>query len=60
MEGVLPLMVVIQPTKNKVKPVLDFQELNEYVKCHTSDDVADVCGEILRAWRRTAWGISHR
>ena len=53
-EGVLPLMVVIQPTKNKVRPVLDFRELNEYVKCHTGDDVADVCGEVLREWRRTA------
>ena len=47
-------MAVIQPTKNKVRPVLDFRELNEYVKCHTGDDVADVCGEVLREWRRTA------
>ena len=48
-EGLLPLMAVIQPTKNKVRPVLDFRELNEYVKCHTGDDVAHVCGEVLRA-----------
>ena len=44
-EGVLPLMAVIQPTKNKVRPVLDFRELNNYVMCHTGDDVADVCVE---------------
>ena len=51
-EGVLPLMAVIQPTKNKVRPVLDFRELNGYVMCHTGDDVADVCGETLRKWRQ--------
>lgn len=51
-EGVLPLMAVIQPTKNKVRPVLDFRELNNYVMCHTGDDVVDVCGETLRKWRQ--------
>lgn len=51
-EGVLPLMAVIQPTKNKVRPVLDFRELNGYVMCHTGDDVTDVCGETLRKWRQ--------
>ena len=50
--GVLPLMAVVQATKNKVRPVLDFRELNEHVKCHTGDDVADVCGETLREWRQ--------
>ena len=49
----LPLMAAIQP-KNKVRPVLDFRELNEHVKCHTGNDVADVCRKELRAWRRTA------
>lgn len=59
-EGVLPLMAVIQPTKNKIRPVLDFRDLNGYVMCHTGDDVADVCGEILRKWRqmRGAWTLS--
>lgn len=51
-EGVLPLMAVIQPTKNKVRPVLDFRELNSYVMCHTGDDVTDVCGDTLRKWRQ--------
>ena len=51
-EGVLPLMAVTQPTKSKVRPVLDFRELNSYVMCHTGDDVADVCGDTLRKWRR--------
>lgn len=50
--GVIPLMAVIQPTKNKVRPVLDFRELNAYVKCHTGDDVISVCSETLRDWRQ--------
>lgn len=33
--GILPLMAVEQPTKNKVRPVLDYRELNAYVECHT-------------------------
>lgn len=50
--GVLPLMAVVQPTKNKVRPVLDFRELNEYVDSHTGDGAVDVCSETLRNWRR--------
>ena len=50
--GILPLMAVEQPTKNKVRPVLDYRELNAYVECHTGDDVADVCCETLRKWRQ--------
>ena len=29
--GVIPLMAVEQPTKKKVRPVLDFREVNQYV-----------------------------
>ena len=50
--GILPLMAVEQQTKGKVKPVLDFCELNEFVECHTGDNVADVCGDVLREWRQ--------
>ncbi|XP_068224554.1 uncharacterized protein [Palaemon carinicauda] len=49
--GIIPLMAVEQPTKNKVRPVLDFRELNVNVKCHTGDDVTDVCtsaDEVIR------------
>lgn len=31
------LMTVIHPTKNKVRQVVDFHELNEHVSCHMSD-----------------------
>ena len=50
--GILPLMAVEQHTKNKVRPVLDYRELNEYVECHTGDDMTDVCNEVLREWRQ--------
>lgn len=47
--GIIPLMAVVQPTKGKVRPVLDFRELNTYVRSHTAD--SDVCAEKLRKWR---------
>ena len=50
--GIIPLMAVEQATKNKIRPVLDFRELNENVSCHTGDDMTDVCCERLREWRR--------
>ena len=50
--GVIPLMAVEQPTKNKVRPVLDFREVNKSVSCHTGDDFMDICSEKLREWRR--------
>ncbi|XP_068224113.1 uncharacterized protein [Palaemon carinicauda] len=56
--GIIPLMAVEQPTKNKVRPVLDFWELNVNVKCHTGDDVTDVCSETLRKWRQTGENVS--
>ena len=30
-EGVIPLMAVVQEKKDKVRPVLNFRELNEFV-----------------------------
>ena len=50
--GIIPLMAVEQPTKNKVRPVLDFRELNAHVECHTGDEMIDVCSESLRQWRQ--------
>jgi transposase InsO family protein len=50
-EGVLPLMAVMQRNKGKVRPVLDYRELNEYVNCHTAEGI-DVCDETIRRWRR--------
>jgi len=49
-DGVLPLMAVVQTNKQKVRPVLDYRELNEYVSSHTEKSV--VCSEKLRNWRQ--------
>ncbi|XP_068237273.1 uncharacterized protein [Palaemon carinicauda] len=56
--GIIPLMAVEQPTKNKVRPVPDFRELNVNVRCHAGDDVTDVCSETLRKWRQTGENVS--
>ena len=50
-KGVLPLMAVFQATKKKVRPVLDFRELNRFVACHTGSDIIYVCDEKMRKWR---------
>ena len=56
--GVIPLMAVNQPSKAKVRPVMDYRELNEFVECHTGDDEIAVCAEKLRAWRRVGGKIT--
>ena len=48
--GLVPLMAVRQTNQDKVRPVLDYRELNGYVTAHTAD--ADVCADQLRKWRR--------
>ena len=53
-EGILPLLAVVNPTKNKVRPLLDFRELNKYVAWYTRDGI-DVCEEVMREWRRMEW-----
>ena len=57
-KGVLPLMAVFQATKKKVKPVLDYRELNRFVACHTGSDIIDVCDEKMRKWRRLEGGTA--
>ena len=49
--GVLPLMAVTQVNKQKVRPVLDFRELNDFVSSHPGTDAA-ACNETLRRWRQ--------
>ena len=50
-KGLIPLMAVVQENKAKVRPVLDFREMNTHVDAFTAD--VDVCSEKLREWRRT-------
>lgn len=48
--GLIPLMAVRQQNKDKVRPVLDYRELNSHVDAYTAE--ADVCADQLRRWRR--------
>ncbi|XP_043206517.1 uncharacterized protein LOC122372905 [Amphibalanus amphitrite] len=50
-KGLIPLMAVVQENKAKVRPVLDFREMNTHLDTFTAD--VDVCSEKLREWRRT-------
>jgi len=43
-------MAVVQQNKAKVRPVMDFRELNRHVDAFTAS--ADVCAEKLHEWRR--------
>jgi len=43
-------MAVVQQNKAKVRPVMDFRELNAHVDAFTAS--ADVCADKLREWRR--------
>lgn len=55
-KGLIPLMAVIQQNKGKVRPVLDFRELNTRVDAFTAD--ADVCADKLREWRKLGVNVS--
>jgi len=48
--GIIPLMAVHQPQKSKVRPVMDYRELNRFVQSHTAD--SSVCEDTLRLWRQ--------
>ena len=48
---VIPRLAVIQPTKDKVRLVMDYRELNEFVESHTGDEQTGVCAEKVRHWR---------
>ena len=55
-DGLIPLMCVIQASKNKVRPVMDYRELNNFVSSHTA--TSEVCGEKLRSWRKLGENLS--
>ena len=44
--GLIPLIVVVQHIKGKVRPVMDYRELHEHVDAFTAD--ANVCTAKLR------------
>ncbi|XP_065654459.1 uncharacterized protein LOC136081104 [Hydra vulgaris] len=47
--GIVPLMAVKQESKGKIRPVLDFRELNQYVNSYNAS--SDACDEKVRKWR---------
>ena len=47
--GIIPMMAVHHEHKDKVRPVLDYRELNQFVHSHTAD--SDVCPDTLRKRR---------
>ena len=49
-KGIIPLLVVVQPSKDKVRPVMDYRELNPFVESHTEESA--VCAEKVRKWRQ--------
>lgn len=55
-KGLIPLMAVIQRSKGKVRPVMDFRELNHYIETFTAE--ADVCSDKLREWRKQGTNVS--
>ena len=57
-KGVLPLMAVFQATKKKVRPVLDFCELNRFVVYYTGSNITDVYDEKMRKWRQLEGGTA--
>ena len=54
-KGLIPLMAVVQQNKAKVRPVMDFRELNTYVDTFTAS--ADVCADKLREWRQQGTNV---
>ncbi|KFD46673.1 hypothetical protein M513_12441 [Trichuris suis] len=55
-KALIPLMAVVQRTKGKVRPVLDFRELNTHIDTFTPN--SDVCADKLREWRRRSTNVS--
>ena len=47
---IIPLIAVVQQNKSKVRPVMDYRELNQCVSSHSAD--GDVCSSKLRSWRK--------
>ena len=56
-KGLIPLMAVVQRNKNKVRPVMDFREVNTHIE-DAFTAAADVCAERLREWRRQGENVA--
>ena len=45
LKGLIPLMAILQESKQKVRPVMDYRELNEHVNAYTAN--ADICAQAM-------------
>ena len=55
-KGLIPLIAVIQQNKQKVRPVLDYRELNDHVDPFMAR--ADICTKKLREWLQAGLNLS--
>ena len=55
-KGLIPLMAVVQESIGRVRPVLDFREINSFIDTFTAD--VDVCSEKLREWRQMGENVA--
>ena len=56
-KGLIPLLLaVVQHNKAKVRPVMDYHELNAHVDAFTAD--VDVCASKQREWRQQGSNVS--
>ena len=55
-KGLIPLMAIVQQNKDKVRPVMDFRELNSHVDAFTAN--ADVCADKIRELRRLGTNVA--
>ena len=49
-KGLIPLMTIVQQNKLKVRPVMDYYELNSYIEAYTAD--TDVSASKLWEWHQ--------
>ena len=55
-KDLIPLMAVVQQNKAKVRPVMDFRELNTHISEFTAE--SDVCAAKMREWRRHGTNVA--
>ena len=42
-KGVITLLAVVQPAQDKVRPVMDYSELNTFIESYTGNDEIAIC-----------------
>ena len=54
--SLIPLMAIVKQRKLKVRPVMDYHELNQYFEAYTAN--TDVCEGKLQEWHRKGSNVS--